>query len=242
MSEEETTTTAETKSAEKNSCQCGNCEMFVSNPFKKNKCIVCQCEASKHEGLTDEQMLTASIARNDTVPNKILDEGLFIGSFQGSMNLKFLKEANITHVVCCAQNLKLVNPKFKQYPEKGIKYLNLDLLDDVSVTPKTDLLGPESCTRDSQIPREAKLDEAGALNTSYQFIDEALNGGGHVLVHCAQGVSRSGAILVGYMMRKQGLTYDQAMKIVKPKRPIVEPNHHFKSQLRVYERILKQIQ
>ena len=38
------------------------------------------------------------------------------------------------------------------------------------------------------------------------FIDEALNSGGHVLVHGNAGISRSAALVLAYLMETYGLT------------------------------------
>lgn len=38
------------------------------------------------------------------------------------------------------------------------------------------------------------------LPSAVQFIDQALRGGGVVLVHCVQGVSRSAAVVAAYGM------------------------------------------
>jgi protein-tyrosine phosphatase len=214
--------------------ECNKCAKFTANKFRKNICVKCQCEASKHTGLTSEEMITAAIARDDTYPTKI-EDGLFIGSFQGSMNLKFLEKENITHVVNCAADLKEKFRHFKQYPEKGISYLDLDLGDDTS----TDLLGEATVMPSAEKKVEAHLDENGPLSVTYRFIDDALSNNGHVLIHCAQGVSRSGAVLVAYLMRKNGISFEEAMAIVRPKRPIVNPNWHFQEQLELYGKLLK---
>jgi len=56
-----------------------------------------------------------------------------------------------------------------------------------------------------------------------------------VLVHCAAGVSRSGAIVTAYVMHHKKIPFEQALAFVKSSRPIVEPNSAFKSQLKKYQ-------
>lgn len=56
-----------------------------------------------------------------------------------------------------------------------------------------------------------------------------------MLVHCAAGISRSSALLIGYLMRKYGMTYEQAEKQLLERRRIIKPNAGFQQQLRQYE-------
>jgi len=63
------------------------------------------------------------------------------------------------------------------------------------------------------------------------FIDNALNGGGSVLVHCAQGKSRSASVVIAYMMRKHNWQFSDALQYVKQKRPVVSTK--FETQLKL---------
>jgi hypothetical protein len=59
---------------------------------------------------------------------------------------------------------------------------------------------------------------------------------GSVLVHCQRGVSRSATAVGFYLMRKLGMSLDQAMSLMKEKRPKVEPIPAFVRQLEKYEK------
>lgn len=52
------------------------------------------------------------------------------------------------------------------------------------------------------------------------------------LIHCAAGVSRSAAVLAGYLMQTRGMTYDEAVALIRAGRPRVRPNAGFQRQLR----------
>ena len=45
-----------------------------------------------------------------------------------------------------------------------------------------------------------------------------------LLVHCAEGVSRSASVVVLFLMETQSMTLDEALAFVKSKRPQVDIN------------------
>lgn len=67
------------------------------------------------------------------------------------------------------------------------------------------------------------------------FIDHAREQGGVVLVHCNAGVSRSSSIVIGYLMLREGLSFDDAYSQVKQARPSIRPNPGFYQQLQNYK-------
>ena len=75
------------------------------------------------------------------------------------------------------------------------------------------------------------------MDQSFRFIEEGKHYGG-VLVHCHKGVSRSSSFVIGYLMKKNAMSLDEALSYVKTIRPIVMPNLAFMAQLRAYELIL----
>ena len=65
------------------------------------------------------------------------------------------------------------------------------------------------------------------------FIDEALQDG-KVLVHCMSGMSRSASMVGAWLIRKQGLEFQEALDLMQEKRPIVQPNEGFCEQLKQF--------
>lgn len=61
-----------------------------------------------------------------------------------------------------------------------------------------------------------------------------------VFVHCFQGASRSGMVVVAYLMAEKGWSRDEAMRFVRAKRPGLRPNPAFVELLDQWERNLKQ--
>ncbi|XP_020383678.2 dual specificity protein phosphatase 19a [Rhincodon typus] len=69
----------------------------------------------------------------------------------------------------------------------------------------------------------------------FEFVDQAKEQNGVVLVHCNAGVSRSASIVIGYLMWAYGLSFKDAFSIVKNARQAINPNHGFMEQLRNYQ-------
>jgi len=77
------------------------------------------------------------------------------------------------------------------------------------------------------------------LTAAFAFIDAGLCKSTHgspeadagVLVHCEQGVSRSAAACVAYIMRSKPCTLDQALREVRGVRRCVAPNAGFLRQV-----------
>ncbi|KAL2844772.1 protein-tyrosine phosphatase-like protein [Aspergillus pseudoustus] len=58
---------------------------------------------------------------------------------------------------------------------------------------------------------------------------------GRVLVHCNQGISRSGSVIVAYIMRYLLLPYAAALTTARESRSLIMPNIGFEYQLRMWE-------
>ncbi|KAH0543656.1 hypothetical protein FGG08_002094 [Glutinoglossum americanum] len=72
------------------------------------------------------------------------------------------------------------------------------------------------------------------FTTTNGFIEEGLEGGGGVLVHCAMGKSRSATCVLAYLIQKYRITPQEALEQLQLSRPICEPNLGFMQQLELY--------
>jgi len=72
-------------------------------------------------------------------------------------------------------------------------------------------------------------------NISTSLLDRALKDNENVLIHCAQGRSRSPSIVIGYLMRSKGLSFEAAFEQVKEARDYLQINRGFLRQLRDFE-------
>ncbi|KAK7935052.1 protein-tyrosine phosphatase-like protein [Apiospora marii] len=156
-------------------------------------------------------------------------EGLFI-----SESSEFMAKYGITHVLSLTED--------RDWPaialESGFKQLTVPLMDtqledllmylDMLVLWIEDALLSERPTQDGEQGRKQQQQQQQQLNPRPQP---------RVLVHCLQGVSRSGAVVVAYTMRALGLDYDAALDVVRRNRPAVSPNPGFADQLRLWHRL-----
>lgn len=141
--------------------------------------------------------------------------GLYLGPYAcaAKNQQQDLKTNGITHIICIRHVMeqRIIKPNFPD----NFKYLVLDISD----------------TFDQNIIQFLPLTKA--------FIEEAIQSQGKVLVHGNGGISRSGAIVIGYVMEKHGVTYKEAFQHVQSKRFCVNPNVFFVQQLEEYEPIFR---
>ncbi|KAI8926083.1 dual specificity phosphatase, partial [Entophlyctis helioformis] len=74
-----------------------------------------------------------------------------------------------------------------------------------------------------------------SLETALDLIHTARGRGLKVLVHCQQGVSRSAALIIAYVMKSQRMGFQDAYAYVKEQSPHISPNVQLISQLVAFE-------
>ena len=67
-----------------------------------------------------------------------------------------------------------------------------------------------------------------------QFIDDARQSNGRVLVHCACGVSRSSTLCCAYLIKHHSMSIEEAIIHLRSRRHIIQPNSAFLRQLIIY--------
>eukprot|EP01089_Gocevia_fonbrunei_P000453 TRINITY_DN10475_c0_g1_i1.p1 TRINITY_DN10475_c0_g1~~TRINITY_DN10475_c0_g1_i1.p1 ORF type:complete len:422 (-),score=72.63 TRINITY_DN10475_c0_g1_i1:2-1267(-) len=137
-----------------------------------------------------------------------IGEGLYLGSRTVAQDRQHLQDNGITHILNCAGSICT-----NSFPDE-IVYRTLFLYDDV------------------------REDITVLIYDIIEWIDNVLINGGRVLIHCHQGVSRSSAMMIGYLMWKWGWDYERTQAFVKAKRGVSSPNAGFIAQLLILRKRL----
>ncbi|KAK2460467.1 hypothetical protein APHAL10511_007514 [Amanita phalloides] len=137
---------------------------------------------------------------------RIMTGALYLGSLTASNDADLLREHRISHLVQV-----LEAPWLPQPDKNGFHCYRIDILDHSAVDIKPH------------------------LDAVCNHIDKLLRDGESVLVHCQQGVSRSAAIVIAYLIRNQGMSYDSAYDFLKRRRACIKPNPGFVKALQEWE-------
>lgn len=143
---------------------------------------------------------------------EILPGQMWLGSVIAAMNEEGLNKHNIRFVLTVARNL--VKFELPQVEDAGV------ILDhavvEVDDLPEVDIL--------------SHFDEA------LDWIDFVLKQKkGAILIHCAQGISRSVSFALAYLMSRRQMSLKSATRYVEIRRTIANPNFGFRYQLLRYE-------
>lgn len=77
------------------------------------------------------------------------------------------------------------------------------------------------------------------LIQAVDFIDQQISSGRPVMVHCAAGKGRTGAVLGAYLVKKQNLTAEQAIEKLRSMRPGSVQSISQETAVSMYEKYLK---
>jgi len=133
---------------------------------------------------------------------------LYIGSMAAAKNLEELKKYNISYILNVASE---VDCYYEKSDKIKIVYHHERIIDSNAYD----------------------ITENGVLDECLKFIEASIKIG-NVLVHCQAGMSRSGIIVIAFLMKSQKLSYDDAFRKVKSVRGCVYPNQGFTDQIKKY--------
>lgn len=139
---------------------------------------------------------------------------LWLGSVEAAADHSLLATHGIQHLVTCGRFLAERSPLPADGSVTREVNLEIDDLDEV------DLLEHLPTTSDVLCTLLGTRARPGSTTG--------------VLVHCSAGRSRSASVVIAYLMREEGLSYQQARASVVKARPVVQPNTGFSHQLEWY--------
>jgi len=191
--------------------------------------LVSRTMTGKNTSLEDQPVMlnvTEAASRKDPVSEKyrvlgtdttlpsitsdasMITKNIYIGNYNAASNKEWLLSTGITHIVNAAKEIPALFPD-------DFHYLAAAMTDTTERTLTSD-------------------DLMRIAEPSYRYISGVirLNPNAKILIHCRAGISRSVSIGVYYLMRSRGINYDDALQIIKERRPIARPNSWYEKQLR----------
>ncbi|XP_077603678.1 dual specificity protein phosphatase 19 isoform X1 [Crocuta crocuta] len=172
----------------------------------------------------------------------VIKPWLLLGSQDAAHDLDTLKKNKVTHILNVAYGVE--NTFLSDFVYKSISILDL---------PETNILSyfPECFEFIEQAKMKMHLQiyynksGTGILQQAKEFCNRFMNvrsylakvkyPDGVVLVHCNAGVSRAAAIVIGFLMNSEEMSFTSAFSLVKNARPSICPNAGFMEQLRTYQ-------
>ncbi|KIX05719.1 uncharacterized protein Z518_03691 [Rhinocladiella mackenziei CBS 650.93] len=132
----------------------------------------------------------------------------------------------------------VLSPNYPAPNRPKIRYV-LSVIDNADRQPKVPAgHEPEFVLKLILLRDNANNDLLQALQEACTFIKSSLaNDDGGVLVHCQKGVSRSGSVMIGFIMGEMDLDYDTALRYVRRGRSKVKPNSGFQKQLELWRQL-----
>jgi len=133
--------------------------------------------------------------------SEVVANAVYLGGYQVAGDLECLQRHGITHIVNMAADVC-----DNSFPDQ-FNYLTYYLKDTNSE------------------------DISPLFYRTLDWIQNAVDSGGRVLVHCREGVSRSATMAIAYLMWRQGMSFEAAHEKLRKARPICNPNTGFTCQL-----------
>ena len=182
----------------------------VENKEQNNNNTIYNNQIPKYDrikmNLKEELSLDNNQIKRDEDYNEILKDFLYISGYKTASTASDLENLKITNIINCSGDL-CENLSFS-----GINYLTLNIRDNVSENIEC------------------------LFFKCIDYINEAKEKNGRVLIHCYKGVSRSVSILISYLIYLNKWTYDEAFDFVQSKRSIANPNIGFYLQLKLFHK------
>lgn len=179
------------------------CAMCGTSPSRLNVDLgMGICDSCWYHSKNIENSAGEHVKLRTVIPDAIEEGFLYIGPKEAAADLAVLKDLRIKRVLICCSHL----PAYLS--DTDISYHRI---------PIPDSLDSNLC---SYLPHAFDFISLGSVEAN------------STLVHCNAGVSRSGAVVVAWLMRAKQISFDEALNMAKAKRPIITPNTNFVTQLK----------
>jgi dual specificity phosphatase 12 len=151
--------------------------------------------------------------------NKIVD-GIYLGTRMEARSIvsQMGGAEKITHILSVSEQAAYPNPGICP-----IKFLTMPMCDH----------GNTLVFEERLFPREAE--RSSIFQKACNFVDEALEENGTVLVHCEKGQNRSTTIVIALLMQREKWTFNEAYAHVSNIRPMISMHGKYIEQLRSFE-------
>ena len=169
----------------------------------------------------DEKNLSQINNNNNRASISKITDNIYTSGYLVAKDITFLIKNNFTHIINCSRGSSMESPndeiiKSQNYEKSpSIKYLPIFLRDD----PGADII-------------HCFFQAIDFIESDYQKINKK------ILIHCIEGISRAPAIIAGYLIWKNNLTTEKAIKLIKDKRNCVDINLGFIIQLHKWQNYL----
>ncbi|GAC97773.1 hypothetical protein PHSY_005360 [Pseudozyma hubeiensis SY62] len=183
--------------------------------------------------------------------------GLWVGGVRAAMDVDYLSQAGITHMITCMKQQIPVPPPLadgRTITRAEMKHVRID--DDEKAPILVHFAGcnelisnqlEEEWTADDQDEssgeqQEESHDEVeqlvqGRQKRNGKWGTWSTTGSGTVLIHCQAGCSRSVAITAAYLMHTRRIDATTAIAMIRRRRPSASPNAGFMAQLELYAQV-----
>ncbi|MBD0300420.1 MAG: dual specificity protein phosphatase family protein [Nitrososphaera sp.] len=155
--------------------------------------------------------------------------------FHGMLSDRPTNFSWVTEGKLAGSGLPVTQDEFKWVLDKGIK--SIVTVREVPLPSRwidgTNIDYLHLMVEDYGVPNMEVLDEA------VNYIDNKIQTGKPVLVHCAAGKGRTGALLAAYMIKKENLTAEQAIEKIRLMRPGSVQSVTQETALSMYEKYVR---